>query len=289
MERLPRDVLLTIVYKLAAQDPLSLPRAAYSCKAVLRVTDENPDVWRAAFLADSFGKIGKEVAEADVRLVGELENTIEELGGFRQLTVARCFKRITAHSLEQTQARKLGPHSFAQPGPSSPVREGGPRFLALVRVRGTLLLWGRCTEVLRRWDPSRRCILSEDPGPDGVRRFKGYLGLRPALPRKQFQRLRSFTKLPSQGSADLACEIFEWEAQGETRGPVARVWDGPQVDVSNTMFAHHVRLRGQLELSFQTAKAEYKGPKIATVMLPARTEDDKEVPWTERFTADEAL
>ncbi|GAQ84614.1 hypothetical protein KFL_001970145 [Klebsormidium nitens] len=89
MENLPNDVLLIVVRKLAAQDPVSLLRATCSCKHLLRVTEGNRVVWKEAFLGSAPTEQNTEVRDAYVTCA-ELDVEVDSLGGYKQLALIRA-------------------------------------------------------------------------------------------------------------------------------------------------------------------------------------------------------
>ncbi|GAQ82439.1 hypothetical protein KFL_001110150 [Klebsormidium nitens] len=107
METLPSDVLLVIVHKLAAQDPLALLTSACAIKAFLRVTEDTPGVWKEVFYGS---RLGQERAQNDKLLDGnpELNAEVESLGGFKVLVAARYAEKLATAStrVEQSQAKR---------------------------------------------------------------------------------------------------------------------------------------------------------------------------------------
>ena len=244
MEHLPDDVLLTILQKVAIEQPPSLLAAVCSCKAFLRrVTEENPSVWRTAFAAGSYdgwllGRsrssapwwIQRWNVSADVSLTrtgAALDAEVHKLGGYRQMVAAR---HGYPKRSEQTQAGKRSGN------PNNEVMEGvpgtaGSKYLAFLRFSSPVLLWGLwCTESEGATD-ARRCISGcLEANDSGLKYFRSIerLQLTSVPPAEHLRRLsdeerRAFISARRQVAY---CEIFEWEAGNECWPVLGRLWEG---------------------------------------------------------------
>lgn len=145
MDTLPSDVLLTIVHKLAAQDPLALLTPTRACKALLRATEDNP-IWKDLF----YGSAVEHGTENDWRRKCRspgLDAEIESLCGFKQLMAARYAAKDptaftgAATSAEQKQARRrclvTSKHFLTSKENVKP-----SKLLIIVRLEVSVLLWG---------------------------------------------------------------------------------------------------------------------------------------------------
>ncbi|GAQ87867.1 hypothetical protein KFL_003830160 [Klebsormidium nitens] len=84
MERLPSELLVCVILRLAAQDPPSLARAAFACKSLLRLVKDNKHIWKAAFLAPEGGEalsFEQDEQNAIGLLEAELDAEVASLGG----------------------------------------------------------------------------------------------------------------------------------------------------------------------------------------------------------------
>lgn len=81
MEGLPGDVIAVLLYKLAAQDPLSLVRATCALASFYHAAGETPSIWKAAF----YGAAGEQVPED----IPSLEAEAEVLRGYETLVKTR--------------------------------------------------------------------------------------------------------------------------------------------------------------------------------------------------------
>lgn len=264
MEQLPGDVLLTIVQRLAVQNPPSLLRAAYSCKTILRLIEYNASVWSAAFLAGIFMNPGGSLFETDAILRARLDAVISALGGFRQLVVARCSKRRDCHEPEQKQGRQGCGSCHKRPDPGG-VSKGGNiiTFLAVIPMRegveGTLILWG-CSERHIRYEPVSGFLVT-DKGIIELETVKAKL-LRSAPPFEEFKTLEDYhSRCLRAGGPQKSVEIFEWEAEGREKPcwPL-RMWSARgEVCILKVIRdgKERVVFEGGLKLSFQSATDDH--------------------------------
>lgn len=74
MDRLPSDVTLIILRKLATQDPQSFLQAVSTCKRLRDAATEDPSVWRDAHVTSAPVRIsltGRGVCHAGLGIPGE--------------------------------------------------------------------------------------------------------------------------------------------------------------------------------------------------------------------------
>lgn len=149
MEALPRDLLLVIVGKLAAQDPHSLLRAVCACKALHRVAEDTATIWREIFHGSLTDKDGRSKLETwSGTWCEELDHEVEALGGYKQL-VATQYRGCSnaSGSFEQTTEAGTRPLDCARCQTSALNSETWERvaktrrFLIIVRLRGRPFLW----------------------------------------------------------------------------------------------------------------------------------------------------
>lgn len=252
IESLPQDILSVIFHKLAAQDPLSLLRAAYTCKPIHKATNNNPDVWRKAFFVGSDTRANRHDAvrseQEYMTLDREQDEMIQELGGYKQLLVARYSKQRSAFQswfAEQTRnlRRLTSPRDVISVRPhvskkfqSAMLTSNGPRFLALIRGLGDLLMWcssqddGQLTTRkgngwVIQYERSCRTVQMYNPR-------LAYLVEHwdKVLLEEQTDQSPPIQSGPVQlDSFVIQCELFEWEEQdcGGDIPSVARRWSGP--------------------------------------------------------------
>lgn len=153
LQELPVDVLCIILCKLARQDPVSLLRAIFAFKAFDNAAQNDPDIWRTAFLFPSVS------SDFYVEELECFEAGVAILGGYRQLRVARAANATVrqkqdpicpgtngwseegeaSEKADERIEQKQSPNTF---GGSSIVPEGvlqsefRERALILVRVEG---------------------------------------------------------------------------------------------------------------------------------------------------------
>lgn len=154
MDTLPSELLLAIVHKLAAQDPLALLTATCACKGISRVTEENSRVWKDIF----YGSDSDQETEADgqipdgmLKWSSNLDAKIESLGGFKQLLAARFAMKVATGS---TSLVEQNPGTFLRRSfNTGTISDNGPlgskdtffepnTVLILVRLQGSVVLWG---------------------------------------------------------------------------------------------------------------------------------------------------
>ncbi|GAQ84613.1 hypothetical protein KFL_001970140 [Klebsormidium nitens] len=140
MEDLPSDLLLIVLRKLAAQDPISLLRATCACKLILRVTEENPIVWKEAFLGSAPTEQNTGGLDAYVTCA-ELDERVDRLGGYKQLALIKAGRQGLSNSkvgsaLQESISSKL----------DADFESNLFRFLAVFRQRGHLLWAAGYTE-----------------------------------------------------------------------------------------------------------------------------------------------
>lgn len=93
MESLPSDVLLVILRKIAAQDPVSLLRATCTSKLLHRAIEDNPFIWKEAFL----GSAPAQSKDAYVTCA-ELDKEVDRVGGYKQLALIKAGRQRLATS-----------------------------------------------------------------------------------------------------------------------------------------------------------------------------------------------
>lgn len=143
MERLPDELLLVILHKLAALDPLSLLRISCALAPFYRVAAENPDLWKEAFCG-STNEVGESIFPKQFL---NFDAEVQALGGYKRLLMARYY----CHSA----ARKEYPPEQSQAGveESEDICECALRYfwrrpelggmtLSLLRLNGSIWMWG---------------------------------------------------------------------------------------------------------------------------------------------------
>lgn len=88
LSELPSEVLLTILHKLASQDPRSLLHATCACKAFESAATEDPGLWATAFLAPANESMTSARRTAEEQMEG-IEAEVDFLGGYKRLLAAR--------------------------------------------------------------------------------------------------------------------------------------------------------------------------------------------------------
>lgn len=145
MERLPDDILLLILQKVASQaPPVSLHRMSCVCRALHRVVSQNPALWEHAFYWPG--------QRPNTPVAGALKDVVEgQLGGFKGFVTARLrllTKRNMQPSLQEIPTEPTCPTSCSE-----------VVLLFIVRsAAGKVTMWGVAPLENRR-------LLSEDqPG-----------------------------------------------------------------------------------------------------------------------------
>lgn len=137
MEDLPGDVLLVLLRKLAAQDPVSLLRATCASKLFHRATEENPVLWKEAFLGLA---PAQEKASFDAYVTcAELDEEVDRLGGYKQLALIKAGRQRLSTSDPVSGFEESIVSSFDD-------LSNIFRFLALFRQRGDFLWAAGYTE-----------------------------------------------------------------------------------------------------------------------------------------------
>lgn len=141
MESLPGDLLLVVIRKLAAQDPLSLLKATYALASVYRAAAEKPDIRVEAIYGPPFAHASSDSQMQDcVEEREELEAEIDKLGGFKRFVFAQFVsERFRRSGAEDTslRTREVSPEVYDMQ--SNPFY--CTNFLTLIRLHGTLLFW----------------------------------------------------------------------------------------------------------------------------------------------------
>lgn len=136
MDRLPSDVILLIVHRLAVQDPLSLVPATCALAPFHRVLEEIPSMWREAF----YGSAANQEPEG-MSTFTALDAEVDSLGGYRSLLVAR----LCSPSIRHCQSKQCQNDDHDAPGTPSrsfQSRSYRGKNLVLVRLQTRLFLWG---------------------------------------------------------------------------------------------------------------------------------------------------
>ncbi|GAQ82437.1 hypothetical protein KFL_001110140 [Klebsormidium nitens] len=247
MDTLPSDVLLAIVHKLAAQDPLALLTATCACKAILRVTEDNEGVWRDIFYGSEMGLISETDRQS---IAGEkggsscLDAELQSVtGGFKQLVAARyAAKSMTP--VEQNQAKRfcLGigeSYAFRKDPLSSPDSLEANKILLLLRLQGSVVLWGVHTPP----------VVYPDSLPVGSPGFK--TKLQPVFTTDHFLEAMQEARgclCPTRGTKGLCgkvcLELYELQRQrpGGRAFVVERLWSGP-LKLSNPLTCFYEALQ----------------------------------------------
>lgn len=145
MERIPGDVILMILRKLAVQDPLSLLKATCVCRLLYHQAEKNSYLWKEAFLGGK-ARLEEHAGEDD-----RMEAEIMALGGYKHLVIARWVKPAGEPSLlyKQTWETTSARLSEVLKGATwlSSSSADNCRYLVVIRdeLEGGLLLWGLST------------------------------------------------------------------------------------------------------------------------------------------------
>lgn len=140
MQDLPDAAVLLVLTKLAIQDPLSLLLARHTCQTFRRVAADNPSIWKAAFYGAALWKdLPHEEAMLRKKQSAELEAFLEESDlldnpqstGYKKLVEARVTKRTCSQEKLQTFREVL-----------NTLQADVASFLFVLRLRGSVLLWG---------------------------------------------------------------------------------------------------------------------------------------------------
>lgn len=140
MEYLPTDVLLIILQKLAAQDPLSLLRTTCATARFYRVAGDNPGVWKEAFYGPIPAAWLEELAPQNCcpRKCAKLDAEVEALGGFRSLLTARLFSAKKPTKIDEKVEQK---HALNECKVASKGEEYSAKVMVVARLRGRVVLW----------------------------------------------------------------------------------------------------------------------------------------------------
>lgn len=143
LQDLPNDVLLIILLRLAAQDPVSLVCAMCAYRAFYEVGADSEELWKAAFFAPSAVAGPETLGLFSGAFCEEVKDTlnkeVENLGGCQLLMRARMNERLN-QALHPDQIRPLR---------ASPCRELWPSNLASspLPVKGKIVILIRFYEL----------------------------------------------------------------------------------------------------------------------------------------------
>lgn len=137
MDALSGDVVLVILRKLAAEDPLSLLRATCVLAPFHRVAAENREIWKVAFM----GSHHELVMKKDVQIwpcwqaeLADLDAEVETVGGYKILLSSLLIEPQRSRNIVE-QRQKAWDTVQGQNFRSKKV-------MILVRLHGRAVLWG---------------------------------------------------------------------------------------------------------------------------------------------------
>lgn len=151
MERLPEDLLLRVLKKLAVQDLLSFLSAIGACKSFQRIVEDNPCIWREAFLAPVSGEQIQSLLTKSEDTALDAEVTL--LGGYKRLALARArlgrlglkLAGCTGFPFDLVKHSKDSMYKEKPDQPCSSLPVGSvrdvARYLIIFRLGGKLLGW----------------------------------------------------------------------------------------------------------------------------------------------------
>lgn len=145
MERLPGDLLLVILRKLAALDPLSLFRSTCTFAPLHRAAGANPDVWKKAFFHNVPEKVpghNLQFEQYQEEQVAKMDAEVVALGGYKRLLIARYSADWTKCAEQSQDLRNPSVEPECAACCFRARLSSGGVILTLVRLQGRIWMWG---------------------------------------------------------------------------------------------------------------------------------------------------